>query len=325
MVAGDSCRGWINEQPEMHRRKSVAAATAVSVKGVLSALSSFGRDRSGKPSGHGLLDQLLSMLQVQEAHAAEMDHTFIAIKPDSVQRGLRLLTAQEELQNLLEREKKLKGADGTVAQDTGSRSTHIEETICEESHLAIETIGHGATKENHVARLQNNSLRPVVRKLTMLGANNKVCEVSILSTTREGARITILACNLKNLEGAKTSIRLLTGIDDNIVSADVRDFEAVKEAVVSMGTIDVLVCDQGVFVLQELEKHEINKVKDMIDVNLVGTFNVVKAPFLGMKNRSDRKPVLIVFMSSQAGQASNLMVFRVESGNHYKRDAEVYR
>ncbi|GKC41050.1 3-dehydrosphinganine reductase TSC10A-like protein, partial [Tanacetum coccineum] len=177
-------------------------------------------------------------------------------------------------------------------------------TICEESHLAIETIGHGATKENHVTRLQNNSLRPVVRKLTMLGANNRVCEVSVLSITREGARITILARNLKNLEGAKTSIRLSTGIDDNIVSADVRDFKAVKEAVVSMGPIDVLVCDQGVFVSQELEKHEINEVKDMIDVNLVGTFNVVKAPFLGMKNRSDRKPVLIVFMSSQAGQVT---------------------
>ncbi|GKE51319.1 3-dehydrosphinganine reductase TSC10A-like protein, partial [Tanacetum coccineum] len=59
---------------------------------------------------------------------------------------------------------------------------------------------------------------------------------------------------------------------------------------------------QGVFVSQELEKQEINEVKDMIDVNLVETFNVVKAALPGMKNRSDRKPVSIVFMSSQAGQ-----------------------
>ncbi|GJR33016.1 3-dehydrosphinganine reductase TSC10A-like protein [Tanacetum coccineum] len=103
-----------------------------------------------------------------------------------------------------------------------------------------------------------------------------------------------------------TSIRLSTGIDANIVSADVRDFEAVKEAFVSMGPIDVLVCNQGVFVSQELEKQEINEVKDMIDVNLVETFNVVKAALPGMKNRSDRKPVSIVFMSSQAGQASKL-------------------
>ncbi|GJU87973.1 3-dehydrosphinganine reductase TSC10A-like protein [Tanacetum coccineum] len=75
---------------------------------------------------------------------------------------------------------------------------------------------------------------------------------------------------------------------------------------VSMGPIDVLVCNQGVFVSHKLQKQEINEVKDMIDVNLVGTFNVVKAALPGMKNRSDRKPVSIVFMSSQAGQASKL-------------------
>ncbi|GKD96330.1 hypothetical protein Tco_1380227, partial [Tanacetum coccineum] len=39
------------------------------------------------------------------------------------------------------------------------------------------------------------------------GANNRVCEVSVLSTTREGACVTILPHNLKNLEESKTSIR----------------------------------------------------------------------------------------------------------------------
>ncbi|GKC08302.1 hypothetical protein Tco_0999912, partial [Tanacetum coccineum] len=73
--------------------RAVAAATAVSVKGVLSALSSFGRDRSGNTFGSWIagsvaLPATAYMLQVQEAHAAEMDRTFITIKPDSVQRGL---------------------------------------------------------------------------------------------------------------------------------------------------------------------------------------------------------------------------------------------
>ncbi|GKC47918.1 putative reverse transcriptase domain-containing protein [Tanacetum coccineum] len=58
-------------------------------------------------------------------------------------------------------------------------------------------------------------------------------------------------------------------IQQGMEHADVHDFEAVKEVV------------------------EINEVKDMIDVNLVGTFNVVKAALPGMKNRIDRKPVLI--------------------------------
>ncbi|KAK9050631.1 hypothetical protein SSX86_012540 [Deinandra increscens subsp. villosa] len=118
----------------------------------------------------------------------------------------------------------------------------------------------------------------------------------------EGARVTILARNLEQLQEAKTSIRLSTGVDVAIVSADVRDFEAVKEAVESASPIDVLICNQGVFSSGELVSQEIKEVKDMIDVNLVGSFNLVKAALPGMKNRSDRRPVSIAFMSSQAGQ-----------------------
>ncbi|KAI3738171.1 hypothetical protein L2E82_28191 [Cichorium intybus] len=118
----------------------------------------------------------------------------------------------------------------------------------------------------------------------------------------EGARVTILARNLQKLEEAKASIRLSTGIDVAILSADVCDFEAVKEAVDSVGPIDVLICNQGVFVAQELENQEMKEIRDMIDINLVGTFNLVKAALPGMKSRTDRKPVSIAFMSSQAGQ-----------------------
>ncbi|KAJ0817618.1 putative 3-dehydrosphinganine reductase [Helianthus annuus] len=118
----------------------------------------------------------------------------------------------------------------------------------------------------------------------------------------EGARVTILARNPSKLEEAKASIRLSTGIDVTTVSADVCDFDAVKTAVESVDPIDVLVCNQGVFVAYELEKQEIKEVREMIDVNLVGSFNLVKAVLPGMKSRSDRKPVSIAFMSSQAGQ-----------------------
>ncbi|KAI3713527.1 hypothetical protein L1987_72105 [Smallanthus sonchifolius] len=73
--------------------RSVAAATAVSYKGVLPALTSFGRDDSGNTSstwiaGAFALPAAAYMLQDQEAHAAQMERTFIAIKPDGVQRGL---------------------------------------------------------------------------------------------------------------------------------------------------------------------------------------------------------------------------------------------
>ncbi|KAL4559312.1 hypothetical protein LXL04_031450 [Taraxacum kok-saghyz] len=118
----------------------------------------------------------------------------------------------------------------------------------------------------------------------------------------EGARVTILARNQERLEEAKASIRLSTGIDVGIVSADVCDFEAVKEAVETVGPIDILICNQGVFVAQELDNQDIKDIRGMIDINLIGSFNLVKAALPGMKNRTDRKPVSIAFMSSQAGQ-----------------------
>ncbi|XP_076949983.1 3-dehydrosphinganine reductase TSC10A-like [Bidens hawaiensis] len=118
----------------------------------------------------------------------------------------------------------------------------------------------------------------------------------------EGARVTILARNLKRLEEAKTYIRLFTGIDVNIVSADVCDFEAIKEAVERAGPIDVLICNHGYSAPQELENQHLKEIESLIDVNLIGNFNLVKVALPGMKNRSDRKPVSIALMSSQAGQ-----------------------
>nr|XP_016468178.1 PREDICTED: 3-dehydrosphinganine reductase TSC10A-like isoform X2 [Nicotiana tabacum] len=118
----------------------------------------------------------------------------------------------------------------------------------------------------------------------------------------EGSRVSILARNTSKLEEARDAIRLSTGRDVAIFSADVRNYEAVKKAIEDAGPIDVLVCNQGVFVPQELETQDIEEIKFMIDVNLTGTFHLIKAALPGMKNRSGRGPGSIAIMSSQAGQ-----------------------
>lgn len=88
-----------------------------------------------------------------------------------------------------------------------------------------------------------------------------------------------------------------------IFAADVRDFEAVQRAVDDAGPIDVLVVNQGVFVAQELEEQKLEEVRFIIDVNLMGSFNMIKAALSGMKrSRKDRGPGSIALMSSQAGQ-----------------------
>ncbi|XVE99142.1 hypothetical protein REPUB_Repub03eG0171700 [Reevesia pubescens] len=118
----------------------------------------------------------------------------------------------------------------------------------------------------------------------------------------EGARVSLLARSLNKLQEAQKSIHQDYGVDVSIFAADVRDYDAVKRAVEDAGPIDVLVVNQGVFVPQELEKQGLDEIKFMIDVNLMGSFNVIKAALPLMKDRKDRGPASIALMSSQAGQ-----------------------
>lgn len=119
----------------------------------------------------------------------------------------------------------------------------------------------------------------------------------------QGADVSLLARNPAKLEEAKQSIKLATGRDARVFSADVRDYDAVSKAIEDAGPIDVLVCNQGVFVPQELVDQELEEIKFMIDVNLYGTFHLLKAALPGMKKtRSERGPGSIAIMSSQAGQ-----------------------
>lgn len=122
----------------------------------------------------------------------------------------------------------------------------------------------------------------------------------------EGARVSILARSFKKLEEAKDAIRLSTGIDVAIHAADVRDYDAISKAVDEAGPIDVLIVNQGVFVPQELAEQELDEVKFMLDVNLLGTFNMIKAALPAMKNRVDHRPASIALMSSQAGQVIDI-------------------
>ncbi|KAG5228242.1 NDK domain-containing protein [Salix suchowensis] len=74
--------------------RAAAAAAAVSLSGKLPLLASaYGRTGSSNVARQWISGALaipagVYMLQEQEAHAAELERTFIAIKPDGVQRGL---------------------------------------------------------------------------------------------------------------------------------------------------------------------------------------------------------------------------------------------
>ncbi|KAK1318317.1 hypothetical protein QJS10_CPB04g00688 [Acorus calamus] len=149
-----------------------------------------------------------------------------------------------------------------------------------------------------------------------------------LSLARQAAsagasRVSILARGAAKLEDARASIHLATGIDVSAFSADVRDFDAVKEAVDAAGPIDVLICNHGVFVPQELERQELKEVRFMVDVNLMGTFNLIKAALPAMKeSRPERGPGSIAIMSSQAENKRRPELTKILAGHSSAMQAD---
>ncbi|CAL9066026.1 unnamed protein product [Musa banksii] len=120
----------------------------------------------------------------------------------------------------------------------------------------------------------------------------------------EGARVSILARDPDRLRDACDAIRLATGVDAAALAADVRDPEAVACALEAAGHIDVLVCNHGVFLPQELDRQSLEEVRFTVEVNLMGTFHLIKAALPAMKQRAKESglPASIAIMSSQAGQ-----------------------
>lgn len=144
------------------------------------------------------------------------------------------------------------------------------------------------------------------RHVLITGGSSGIGLALAKAVAAEGAFVSILARNLKRLEEAREEIKLATGHEARVLVADVRDPKAVTEALEEAGPVDVLVCNQGVFVPMLLEKQELEEAKFMIDVNLMGTFHLIKAALPGMKRRTreTQLPASIAIMSSQAGQVS---------------------
>ena len=83
---------------------------------------------------------------------------------------------------------------------------------------------------------------------------------------------------------------------------DVRDYEVVEQVVTDVisrfGQIDVLINNAGVWIQGELVDNDVDRIRQVIDVNLLGTINCTKAVIGSMK---DKKEGMIININSQAG------------------------
>ena len=143
------------------------------------------------------------------------------------------------------------------------------------------------------------------RHVLITGGSSGIGLAMATAAAREGARVSILARNLARLEEARAAIQRVSGRGDvGVHTANARDADAVACALREAGPVDVLVCNHGVFVPQELERQDMEEIKWMVDINLMGTFHLIKAALPAMKarTRETRLPGSIAIMSSQAGQ-----------------------
>ena len=83
---------------------------------------------------------------------------------------------------------------------------------------------------------------------------------------------------------------------------DVSDYNLVEECISeimnNINKIDVLMNNAGLWIQDELELNDSNRIKSVIDVNLLGTINVSKAVIPSIKANKDG---LIVNINSLAG------------------------
>jgi len=83
---------------------------------------------------------------------------------------------------------------------------------------------------------------------------------------------------------------------------DVSDYDSVEriinEIVVEHKKIDVLINNAGLWIQGELDTNDSDRIKRVIEVNLLGTINVSKAVIPFMK---ENKEGLIININSQAG------------------------
>lgn len=83
---------------------------------------------------------------------------------------------------------------------------------------------------------------------------------------------------------------------------DVSDYNAVEKSITQIvkdyNKIDVLINNAGLWIQEELDTNDFNRIKSVIEVNLLGTINVSKAVIPSMKENKDG---LIININSQAG------------------------
>nr|CAI5832185.1 unnamed protein product [Callosobruchus analis] len=141
------------------------------------------------------------------------------------------------------------------------------------------------------------------KHVVIFGGSSGIGKALAILAAKEGAHVTILARNIDKLIEAKNEIKNYCTDEEQIitkVSVDVVNYEAVEnnlgEVEEIVGPIYMLVNCAGMAICGEIENFTQQEIKNLIDVNLIGSVYSVKAIVPKFKKRREG---IIVLTASQ--------------------------
>ncbi len=141
------------------------------------------------------------------------------------------------------------------------------------------------------------------RRALVTGGGQGLGEALCLRLAAEGAKVTVADINIE------TARAVAHQIGGTAVACDVTDYEACErmaaEAASAMGGIDLLVCNAAILFSGAIEELDAARFKKVIDVNLCGCFNTVKAAITHIRKAGGGTIVQINSKSGKKGSFKN--------------------
>ncbi|MEC1507849.1 3-ketoacyl-ACP reductase [Bacillus haynesii] len=134
------------------------------------------------------------------------------------------------------------------------------------------------------------------------GGGRGIGRATAIALAKEGVHIGLIGRTAANLEKAAEELKAF-GVKVSVAAADVKDLSAVERAVQSvkeeLGQIDILINNAGIGGFAGFLEQSPEEWENIIQVNLMGIYNVTRAVLPEM---IERKAGDIINISSTAGQ-----------------------
>lgn len=136
------------------------------------------------------------------------------------------------------------------------------------------------------------------------GAAQGLGEALAIRLNAEGAKVAVADINLEAAQ------KVAQGLNDSIaievdVTDEVQTEKMAQKVIDKYGRIDILVCNAAILIAKPVEEFPSQQWKKVIEVNLIGYFNSVKAVVPQMKKQGGGNIIQINSKSGKKGSAKN--------------------